>query len=751
MLKVLILEDVREDKELMLRHLKRNFKLTHQWVENESDYRKVLSDFKPDIVLSDYSLPQFDGMQALKIRNQEAPLTPFIVVTGSINEQTAVECIKSGATDYVMKEHLDRLHVAVRNALEQKKTREKKELAQKQLVESLERFRKFVENDISGDYIEDEHEVIFCNRRILEIFDFESIEELNTYGTKNLHVSQAKHDEIIDAIKKNGYVKDYEIPMKTSKGKPLVILENAFGEFDESGNLIQIQGYLIDITERRKAEDELKKSENLFRGLSENMAAGLVIYNEEGFLFVNPAATQIAEFTEKEMLGMKFWEVVHPDHRELIKIQGMQRLKNKEVQKNYNFKLLTKTGKTRWINLTAGHIEFKGKQAAIGTVFDITRLKTAEFEIKKLSTVVKQAPLIIVITDIDGNIEYVNQAFINTTGYTLKEVKGQNPRILQSGKTPKEVYPRLWDTIISGKTWVGEFINKKKSGQEYIEYAVISPVMDGQGNILRYAAIKEDITHRKQMEAEVLRSKKIAEEANRLKSAFLANMSHELRTPLNGILGFSELMMDAETVEETREMNHFIYESGQRLLRTLRLILDISRLEAGSFQPNYQPVEILPVVQKVIQLFQGEIDTTNLQIRNSCSIEHYSIETDEKFLSDTLEHLIDNAIKYTPEGSVTISINKKTENEIPYAVIDITDTGIGISKENQKTIFEDFRQESEGYGRTYEGIGLGLSLAKKYVELMNGFIRLKSKVNVGSTFSVYIPESPMQENKSNAK
>jgi len=450
------------------------------------------------------------------------------------------------------------------------------------------------------------------------------------------------------------------------------------------------------------------------------------------------------------MLGMNFWEVVHPDHRELIKKRGMQRLNNQEVQKNYTFKLLTKTGKTRWINFTAGRIEFMGKQAAIGTVFDITHEKQIEFEVKKLSTVVEQTPLSVVITDIDGNIEYVNRAFISTTGYTLQEAKNQNPRILQSGKTRKEVYTQLWDSITSGKTWIGEFINKKKNGEEYYEYAVISPVMDEQGNITQYAAIKEDITERKRMEAEVLHSKEIAEEANRLKSAFLANMSHELRTPLNGILGFSELMMDAKTIEETREMNRFIYESGQRLLRTLRLILDISRMEAGSFRPSYQTVELLPVVNKVIEMFQQEADNKDLQIRSFCPIEHFTIETDEKFLSDALEHLIDNAIKFTTEGSVTISISEKTEHKIPYAVIDITDTGIGISEENQKIIFEDFRQESEGYGRTYEGIGLGLSLAKKYVELMGGYIRLKSKVNLGSTFSVHIPVSPYKNSKTDA-
>ena len=168
LLKILILEDVEDDTQLMLRYLKRDYQFEHLWVEDEASYIKGLKNFKPDLILSDYMLPNFDGLQALKIRNEISPITPFIIVTGSVNELTAVECIKTGATDYVTKEHLERLNVSVRNALEQKKAIEEKRIAQQQLLESLERFRMFVENDISGDYIENDHQVLYCNQTILE-------------------------------------------------------------------------------------------------------------------------------------------------------------------------------------------------------------------------------------------------------------------------------------------------------------------------------------------------------------------------------------------------------------------------------------------------------------------------------------------------------------------------------------------------------------------------------------------------------
>jgi signal transduction histidine kinase len=174
----------------------------------------------------------------------------------------------------------------------------------------------------------------------------------------------------------------------------------------------------------------------------------------------------------------------------------------------------------------------------------------------------------------------------------------------------------------------------------------------------------------------------------------------------------------------------------------LKLILDISRLEAGSFQPNYQRLDVKLLLTSVANQYMDAAEQKGIKLKLQSFEEKLFLEADENFLQDTLDHLIDNAIKYTEEGSVTINTHQERLDDIAYIVIDIVDTGIGISEENQSKIFEEFRQESEGYGRTYEGTGLGLSLAKKYVELMGGFIRLKSKVGLGSTFSVYIPESP---------
>ncbi len=738
-LRILIIEDNASDDKLLRFELSRDFDFEAITVETEQDVLEKLYSFRPNLILSDYSMPGFSGMQALEIRNKKSPLTPFIVVTGSINEEVAINCIKAGASDYVTKDHLIRLNVSIKSVLEQQKILVEKEKAKKDLFESLERFKKFVEHDISGDYIEDKNRVLYCNQKLLDVFEFDNLDQLNAYGSGNLYDDSEVRKKIEDALYNNGKIENFEARMHTRTGKKIVILENAYSEFDEEGNLVQIQGYLIDVTQRAVAEEKLKHSENLFRTLTENTSVGIVIYNKDKFLYVNPATSRITGFSTEEMKKMFFWEIVHPLDRELVKKRGRRRIKRQSVPKNYQFRLLTKEGETRWIDYTADYLRFEGEDASIGSIHDITKEKQAIEEIKLLSLVVSQSPLSVMITDLEAKIEYVNDSFTRITGYRFQEVIGQNPRFLQSDKTSRRVYNALWDTLKKGKTWRGEFINKRKNGDIYYEYAVIAPIKNDQGKTRQYIGMKEDITPRKKLENELRVAKVKAEDANRLKSAFLANISHELRTPLNGILGFSELIQELDDVESIQEMSRYINESGQRLLRTLDMIIAISRLDSGTYEIKKESVDVIAEFHNIYTKKLSFAHEKNLEMTFETAFDQFVLVGDRTIISAALEEIVDNAIKFTNKGSVELRAGKTTENDKEYIYFEIKDTGIGILQENRKSIFEDFQQASSGYGRKYEGNGLGLSLAKKYVELIGGSLKLNSTVGIGSVFTIYLP------------
>ncbi|MEO8232999.1 MAG: PAS domain S-box protein, partial [Ignavibacteriota bacterium] len=364
--------------------------------------------------------------------------------------------------------------------------------------------------------------------------------------------------------------------------------------------------------------------------------------------------------------------------------------------------------------------------------------KKAEEETFKLSVAIVQSPVSIVITDPNGNIEYVNPKFKEISGYSLEDVLGKNPRVLNSNEHPKDFFTNLWSTIANGKNWQGEIRNKKKDGSLYWENAFISPIINADGMITNYVAVKEDITDKKKMIEELIIAKEKAEEMNRVKSSFFANMSHELRTPMVGILGFSEyLMNELKDNPSYFTMVNSINVSGHRLLETLNLILNLSKLEASKVEVNIEAQNIIPLLKESFGFFESAAKKKTIEYSFTIEQEEIICNVDQLLFSSIFNNLINNAIKFTDSGSVKISVTTDSES----VNISVADTGVGISEMKQNLIWEEFRQASEGYNRGFEGTGLGLTIAKKYTDLMNGNITVKSNLGKGTTFNVTFPLS----------
>lgn len=276
---------------------------------------------------------------------------------------------------------------------------------------------------------------------------------------------------------------------------------------------------------------------------------------------------------------------------------------------------------------------------------------------------------------------------------------------------------------------------------------VHSPVTDLEGRVTHVAAFGLDITERKNHEQMLLEAKEEAERLNRMKAAFLANTSHEIRTPLTSIIGFAEAIAD-EVIEiqdrfdekELGPLGRFaglIEKSGRRLLETLDAVLNLSKLEAGEMELSLGPVNLSEEAKEAAQLFEPQADEAEIALR-VCSDGPVWARADEGGLHMALRNLISNAVKYTePGGEVWVRTRSGEEGPI----LEVEDTGIGMEPDTVPELFEAFRQESEGTGRTHEGSGLGLAVTKRAVNQMGGQIQVETEKGTGTCVTVQFPPS----------
>ena len=509
---------------------------------------------------------------------------------------------------------------------------------------------------------------------------------------------------------------------------------------DKMGRTIKTYGVNQDITERKLAENKIKQSEQDYRRLFENAHDAILVLNPENeiVLEVNERACELYGLSKSEFIGMSLEKISQNVSEERDKIQTTLR---EGFINNFESIQRTKQGKEIIVEINASVIDYKGKKAILSLNHDITKRKSAEKNAIVLSKAIIQSPVSIIITDNKGNIEYVNPMFTKVTGYNSEEVIGQNPRILSSGHHSKEFYTNLWSKVLSGKDFACEMYNKKKNGELFWENVLLSPIVDENGIITHFVAVKEDITEKKKNIEELIIAKEKAEEMNRLKSNFLANMSHELRTPLVGIVGCSEFLCNDLTNPELNEMANIIYDSSKRLSETLNLILDLSKIESDKIELTLEKFDIITASTEIVNSFKEFAKRKGIYLKSEFESPKFTVNLDILAVRSIISNLVNNAIKFTNTGGVTVNLSPEKVNDKNFVVIKVIDTGVGISKENHNLIFEEFRQVSEGLDRNFQGSGLGLSITKKFVEKLHGTINIYSELSKGSTFTVKLPLS----------
>ena len=815
-----------------------------------------------DIILADNSLPDYDGISALKYAREHKPKIPFIFVSGTIGEERAVEALRYGAKDYVLKQHLNKLAPAIRRIINEIEI----EQASK---ESEEKYRSFFENSMdailltipNGNILSanpatcmmfgySEEELIKVGRSGIidmtdhQLSDFLSVRKLKgkaqgelTFNRKDgtcfsgevssaifkdhegfertsmiiRDITERKRVEetlrenherykksqkiggvgsweydiendsfwgsdeakriygfnsetdnfsaedvlkcvierdrvnqaLIDIIEKNepyNIVFDI-IPSNSSEKKTINLIAEL--SRDENGNHLKVTGVLQDITDRKRAEEALRKSEEKFKSIFEGSNDAIMLLNEKGFFDCNPQTYKMFGINSKEeFIKLNPSELSPPNQ-----LDG----KNSFESSNEKIRTAYQQGINRfnWIHRRFNGEDFPAEvllsvfnlgseQVLQATVRDISERKRAEEEITMLAYSLKSINECVSITDMENKILFVNASFLKTYGYNENELVGKNITIVRLPNTTPDLVKEILPATIHGG-WQGELLNKRKDGSKFHIYLSTTMIKDKDDKSLGLIGVATDITELKRAEEELIKAKEKAEQSDKLKSEFLAQMSHEIRTPLNAIVGNVDYLNESfgqKMDSDAHDCFDGINLASKRIIRTIDLILNVAELQTSGYKPRFVKVDLnSEILNKLNQEHQLSAKQKGIEFIYTCKEKDTKVIADEYSITQIFANLIDNAIKYTKKGKVEILLGKNSTGNI---MVEIKDTGIGMSKEFLPKLFEPFVQEVRGFSRTYDGNGLGLALVKKYCEINNASIEVESEKNVGSTFRVIV-------------
>jgi PAS domain S-box-containing protein len=856
-IRILTVEDSLEDLNLVHNRLKKDlisYSLLN--VVCKDDFIKGMNEFKPDIILSNFTSAEFDGFAAIELSKELSPHTPIIIIPGSIDNESAIACIKKGAEESIIKEKIDELGMAVKGALENKilklkSTKELREFAENLInavhepmlaldknfivikasqsfyeffrINSAETIgnhifnlknkqwdipglREFLEIILSGkskfdnyeielDYADIGRHIMLLNarkikggigneeiillsleditQRRLEEYAFKESEEKFRLITENsadaIFITHNMGKYLYVNTKAEtllGYSKQELLSFSLADISPKTRVDEYFqffkqllneGSFSTELELVKKDGQIMpadlnavllpngfvyascrDITEKKRFEQKLRESEELFRHSFDYAAIGMcVIGLDKKFNRINSAFRELVGYDEDELKNFTFSDITHPDDLS-VGLSVFEKMLEGEINSStYEKRYIRKDKKIIWVYISISLVRTTDGQPQffITQVTDTTERKRSENLISMFAQSLKSINEIVSITNMEDKLLYVNESYLKTYGYEEDELIGQHAGIVISPNNPAELAEEIFTATRAGG-WKGEALDIKKDGSEFPIYLSTSIVYDIEGKPFGLMGVAIDISERKRVENDLIKAKEIAESANKLKDAFIANMSHEIRTPLNGILGMTSLIKDL-FIDKINKEDEILFkgidQSSKRIIRTVDMILNYSRLQVGEFQTFQKKLNISLMCENLISEYaeQAKFKSIDLIYQNNCN--DVILFADEFSIKLAISNLIDNAVKFTQKGFIHLILKQESNNDI---ILQIKDTGIGIEEKDLVKIFESYHQVQMGYGRAYEGVGLGLSIVKKVLALNNVQVSVESKKGEGSTFSI---------------
>jgi PAS domain S-box-containing protein len=517
--------------------------------------------------------------------------------------------------------------------------------------------------------------------------------------------------------------------------------------FDAVGNVIGGIGFAVDITERRKSEQELRKqeairtSEKKFRQYLENISMiGVSIGKDRKIEYVNDFTLKLTGWKQNDVIGKDWFTLFVPQQELKDRIKRFKKYikEGKTESKSYEGSIVCKTGEVRNVKWSTSLIfdEAGDPIGLTGIGEDITNLKLTEEALKLSDNILNRISNLVLVADRNAKIIYISPSVKELLGYDQSELLGDKWWQIATGNDIKssDAKAQLLKFAKSrgGISTPYERQAKRKDGEwRWIQW---HNSKSKEGLII---GVGHDITEEKQAEQELVEAKKNAEESARVKTAFLANMSHELRTPMNGILGMVDLMMDTPLSGEQQDYASTIKGSASHLLNLLNNVLDYSTMETGRMQIRKERTDLSLMFTDLVNSFSSRNENPKVSIKKVIGPRiPAKISVDNVRLQQVLTNLVENALKFTKKGSVTLGckVVKRTNAKVIVEFY-VSDTGIGIAQKNQKFLFDKFVQLDSSLSREHKGTGLGLAICKELVRLMGGEIQLKSTSGKGSKFS----------------
>lgn len=712
-----------EDRELFIEKLEEA--IQKQIDIRDFTYRLIRQD-KQTRYVNQYSVPIFENGKFIGLRSSIRDIT---------DEQSFNE-LKKLNTEYL--NIIEKLNEA-------KKSAEESQLLFRRLFNSME----------EGVYL---HEMMFDLEG--NIFNYRIIDG-NPASEKHLGINleTAKNQIATELYKTNEapFLDRYIVVMKSGEAE---IFEQYFEPLKK---WFRISAFKVDETMFATVFDDISETVNTKNELLKNQyklteaqkiakIGHWEIDHQKQTLYWSDETYRIFDINsgDIEINYNNYLDFVHPDDRQFVISSFTNHLNNKD-DFDIMYRILIQ-------NDTIKHIRNKCKTHfntinnpinSIGVLIDVTdqinhqnELKmakeTAEASELKIHTIINSVPDLVWLKDTDGVFMMCNKSFEEYFGKSKNDIIGRTDYDFVDKETADFFRKRDRIALQAGKPTINEERVTYADGHEEFLETIKTPLLGANKKVIGILGIGRKITDRKKTEADLIAAKNKAEESDRLKSTFLSNMSHEIRTPMNGIIGFADLLhKDDIEIEEQKKFVRIIQNSGTQLLRIIDDILEISRLETRQVKAIFENLFLNDMLREIHSIFQVNNQIKNIDFKLHLDLPDNKsfISTDRSKLSKVLSNLIENAFRYTKQGSIELGYVVENVEIVLY----VKDTGIGIAKEKQKYIFERFRQGDVKLSQRSGGLGLGLSIAKENTELIGGKISVKSEPGKGTTFYVRIP------------